>query len=176
MPIYISKSGQRYGPYSVEEIKRQLEAGRFTLDDFATADTGQSWCSLGGFPEFGPKASMVEWDAPNNLLIIRYCGRVKPAAVRECLEEVERRFETIQPGFRLLVDLTGLESMELSCAPDVEKIMQICNDKGVSAVARVIPDPRRDIGLQIMSYFHYGPEVRIVACATMDDAMKALSA
>ena len=51
--------------------------------------------------------------------------------------------------------------MDVACVPHLEHIMQLCDEKGVSAVVRAIPDPRRDIGLQIMSYFHYGPEVRI---------------
>jgi hypothetical protein len=41
-------------------------------------------------------------------------------------------------------------------------------------VVRVIPDPARDIGLQIMSLFHYGHDVRIVTCATLDEAQRAL--
>jgi hypothetical protein len=41
-------------------------------------------------------------------------------------------------------------------------------------VVRVIPDPTRDIGLQIMSYFHYDGAVRIVTCATLDEATEIL--
>jgi hypothetical protein len=37
-------------------------------------------------------------------------------------------------------------------------------------VFRVVPDPRRDIGMQIMSYFHYGADVRIVTCESMAEA------
>jgi hypothetical protein len=38
----------------------------------------------------------------------------------------------------------------------------------------VIPDPTIDIGLQIMSLFHYGHDVRIITCATLEEAMRAL--
>jgi hypothetical protein len=41
-------------------------------------------------------------------------------------------------------------------------------------VVRVIPDPHRDIGLQIMSYFHYKGDVRIVTCETLAEAAKTL--
>ena len=51
----------------------------------------------------------------------------------------------------------------------------MCNEKGVSAVVRAIPDPRRDIGLQIMSYFHYGPDVRITTCRRLEEAQELLA-
>ncbi len=65
--------------------------------------------------------------------------------------------------------------MDLACTPHLEKIMQCCNEKGVALVVRAIPHPQRDIGLQIMSHFHYGADVRIVTCASAEEALKALS-
>ena len=64
--------------------------------------------------------------------------------------------------------------MEVTCAPHLKRIMELCNAKGVSTVVRVIPDPRRDIGLQIMSSFHYGPDVRIQTCPSLDEATASL--
>ena len=65
--------------------------------------------------------------------------------------------------------------MDLACVPHLEKIMKLCNAKGVSAVVRVVPDKRRDIGLQIMSYFHYGPDVQIFTCNNLDEASAILA-
>jgi hypothetical protein len=42
-------------------------------------------------------------------------------------------------------------------------------------VVRVIPDPQKDIGLNILSLFHYRRRVRIVTCKTLAEAMKALA-
>ena len=39
---------------------------------------------------------------------------------------------------------------------------------------RIIPDPHKDIGFKILSLFHYRRRVRIVTCATLGEAMKAL--
>jgi hypothetical protein len=36
MQVYISKRGQRYGPYCIEELRQQLDSNVFTGDDFAT--------------------------------------------------------------------------------------------------------------------------------------------
>ena len=41
-------------------------------------------------------------------------------------------------------------------------------------VVRVIPDPYKDIGLNIVSLFHYPRRVRIVTCETLEEAMRAL--
>ena len=64
--------------------------------------------------------------------------------------------------------------MDVACAPHIEKAMDLCNEKGASIVVRVIPDPTRDIGLQIMSVFHYDGRVRIVTCTTLAEAEEIL--
>lgn len=122
-----------------------------------------------------PKPFLIEIDRTGNLLVLRYRGRVGVAEVEQCAQEMRETLETFQPGFRLLVDLAQLEVMDVLCAPPLENIMNLCNEKGVAAIARVIPDSKRDIGLQIMSYFHYDADVRIVTCTSADEAMSALS-
>jgi hypothetical protein len=52
--------------------------------------------------------------------------------------------------------------------------MDLCNEKGASLVVRVIPDPYRDIGMQIMSIFHYGGSVQILTCQTLAQANEIL--
>ena len=117
-----------------------------------------------------------ETDQPQNLLTIRYSGSVVRDEVERGLEEVRAALAKLQSGFRLLADLTDLQSMEVACAPIIEKAMDMCNAKGTSMVVRVIPDPTRDIGMQIMSLFHYGNDVRIVTCETLDEAKNILRA
>ena len=53
--------------------------------------------------------------------------------------------------------------------------MDMCNEKGVEMVVRLIPDPHKDIGLNIMSLFHYRRRVRLVTCETLAEAMKILA-
>ena len=104
----------------------------------------------------------VELDQPANALTIAYAGGVTLEQAHLCAEEVQVALAKLQPGFRLLVDLTELKSMALACSPVIGRIMEMCNAAGVAEVVRIIPDPTRDIGLQIMSFFHYGNDVRIV--------------
>jgi anti-anti-sigma regulatory factor len=116
----------------------------------------------------------LEVDQPKNVLIIRYSGHVEPHETEEDLEQIRSGLTKLQSGFRLLVELTKLEAMDVACAPSIEKAMDLCNEKGVSIVVRVIPDPHRDIGLRIMSYFHYGGDVRILTCETLAQAAELL--
>ena len=175
MQIYVSKSGQRYGPYAVKELRAAVLSNFFQPEDFASCDDGHTWLPISEVPGLGSIAYTVESDAEGGLLIIRYRGRVAAEDVACCAEEVADALATMPSGFRFLVDLTGLESMDLACVPHLEKIMKLCNAKGVSAVVRVVPDKRRDIGLQIMSYFHYGPDVQIFTCNNLDEASAILA-
>jgi hypothetical protein len=82
----------------------------------------------------------------------------------------------IKPGFRLLTDLSSLESMSASCATDLGEMMNLCNGKGIGAVIRVVPDPRKDIGFTLMSRFHYGNRVEVKTYETLADAIQSLAA
>lgn len=116
----------------------------------------------------------LEIDIPRNLLVIRYHGHVTAAETAESHDRIIAGLDQMQAGFGLLADLTDLQSMDVACAPDIEATMDYANSKGVKVVVRVIPDPTRDIGLQIMSRFHYGANVQILTSATLAEAMKVL--
>lgn len=117
----------------------------------------------------------VTLDQAANTLTILYGGRVTPDETRLCAEEVALAVTILQPDFRLIVDLTGLEAMDVSCSPVIAKIMKACDEAGVAEVLRIIPDPTRDIGLQIMSFFHYRPDVVIRTCASAREAEELLA-
>jgi len=113
-------------------------------------------------------------DKPANLLKIVYTGRVPAAEASACAEKIRTLLNDIQPGFRMLTDLRGLESMDLGCVPFIENVMDWCDDAGIDEVVRIIPDPHKDIGLNIMSLFHYRRGVQIVTCQTIEQAKAAL--
>ena len=111
-----------------------------------------------------------EVDEPKRLLVIRYRGVVEAEETEKGWEQIRNGLTKLQSGFRLLADLSELQSMDVACAPFIEKAMDMCNEKGASMVVRVIPDPHRDIGLQIMSTFHYAGDVQIFTCETLAQA------
>ena len=175
MHIYVSKNGQRYGPYTLEELRWEVRTNVFRPEHFASIDDCRTWEPISAVPGIGPLVYEVEADPSHHLLTIRYRGYVRSSAVGRCMKEVDAALTNIGPGFGLLVDLSELESMETDCAPQIQRIMELCSSKGVSAIVRVVPNPQRDIGLQIMSCFHYGDEVQIATCRTLEEAKAILA-
>ena len=115
------------------------------------------------------------FDKTKNLLRVRFCGHVDADEAKQCTEQMALLLSDATPGFRLLTDLTGLESMDTACVPFIRRAMDLCNKHGVSTVIRVIPDPHKDIGFNILSLFHYGHEIHIVTCENLAAAMQALA-
>jgi len=116
----------------------------------------------------------VTLNQAENTLTIAYRGHVAPNETRVCEEEVKFALTVLEPNFRLIVDLTGLDSMDISCSPVIASIMEKCNAAGVAEVLRIIPDPTRDIGLQILSFFHYSSDVYVHTCASLAEANELL--
>jgi hypothetical protein len=117
----------------------------------------------------------LEADKLQNLLKISFSQHVGSEDTSRIEEKMPALVAGLRPGFRLLTDLSGLESMDLACVPHIERLMDLCDKQGVGMVVRVIPDPHKDIGLNILSLFHYQRRVRIVTCKDMDEAMKAVA-
>jgi hypothetical protein len=82
----------------------------------------------------------------------------------------------INPGFRLLTDLTSLECMDAGCSTDLGEMMSLCDAKGISAVLTVVPHPKKDIGFALMEPFHYGKDVEMTTHETLADAIQSLAA
>ena len=113
-------------------------------------------------------------DAAGKVLTMSYNQHVGAEDMRSCLGTVRDLMENLKPGFFLLTDLSNLVSMEASCAPDIGAIMELCSAKGMSAVVRVIPDPNKDIGFDIISQFHHHTPVKTQTHESLAEAIKSL--
>ena len=119
---------------------------------------------------------LAEIDRSHRLLKITFADHVAPEDARFCLQRLQSLLADIQPGFRLLSDLSGIKSMPTTTAPFIGQIMDLCVDRGLESVVRVLPsEPRNDIGYAILSQFHYGPDVRIVTCDNVEQAASHLA-
>lgn len=116
----------------------------------------------------------IEVDKPKNLLKMAFAQHVTLDETRRWREQLAGLLTELQPGFRLLSNLSALEIMDPDCAAEIEFGMDLLNNAGISKVVRVIPDPRKDIGFNIMSHFHYRRGVKIVTCETLKEALQAL--
>jgi hypothetical protein len=116
----------------------------------------------------------VEIDPVRNLVRTRYFGSVMAADMKNGAKQVEALLPQVRAGFVVLADMSGLELMELDCGPHIARIMDLCKAHGVSMVVRVIPDPKKDIGINILSLIHYRGKVKLVTCDTLAEAEKIL--
>src|SRR5690349_7642009 len=103
----------------------------------------------------------VEIDRSKRLLVMNALRRVTEEEANLVAQRVCQVLHDVAPGFRVLADFRWLESMDPTAAPHIARIMDTLAEKGVSSVTRVMPDPHKDIGLNILSQFHYGPEIEI---------------
>lgn len=118
----------------------------------------------------------VEFDGSKRLLVISTAGRVTAEHVRAAAKRVGKLLQHVGPGFCVLADFRLLDSMDSAAARHIAEIMDALTEKGIASVARVVPDPHKDIGLNILSQFHYGPEIQIRTFATLADALQSVAA
>src|SRR5215470_6000314 len=114
-------------------------------------------------------------DKGQNLLRMTFRGHVTADEAKASTDQLGALIAQMMQGFRLLTDMSTLETMDTACIPYIRNSMDLLNKQGVATVVRVIPDPHKDIGFNILSLFHYRPDVHIVTCRTLEEAMKALA-
>lgn len=109
------------------------------------------------------------------LLCLSYIGQVRSEELAREMENIQSLLAELSPGFRLLVDLSGLDSMKQDCVQEIGRVMELIDKAGVGLVVRVIPNPAKDIGLNILGIFHYPHRPQIVTCGSMTDAGRCLA-
>jgi anti-anti-sigma regulatory factor len=117
----------------------------------------------------------IEADRSKRLVVISVAGSVSAAEVKEAAKRVREIVHEIAPGFRALIDYQWLEKMETAAAQYIAEMMDALASRGVSSVIRVVPDPHKDIGLNILSRFHYGPEIHVMTYESLADAVQGLA-
>ena len=117
----------------------------------------------------------VEIDRLKRLMVISALQRVTAEQAKLVAQQIRELLSDVAPGFRVLADFRWLESMDSAAAPHVAEIMDTLAEKRVASVTRVMPDPHKDIGLNILSQFHYGPEIQIATFETLADALQSLT-
>jgi len=113
-------------------------------------------------------------DRTKRLLLLNYVGNVTADELRNGLKEANALLADLPPGIRILADFGRMESMDADSPRELGRLMESADRKGVEMVARVIPDPTKDIGLNILAAFHYRKPLPTVTCASMEEAAKEL--
>ena len=118
----------------------------------------------------------VELDRSKRLLVISAAQKVRAEDAKMAAQRIREMLQDVAPGFRVLADFRGLQSMDSAAARHIARIMDALAEKGVASVTRVMPDPHKDIGLNILSQFHYGPDVTLTTFETLADAVQSIAA
>ena len=118
----------------------------------------------------------VELDRSKRLLVISAAQKVTAEEAKMAAQRIGDVLQDVAPGFRVLADFRGLQSMDSAAARHIAEIMDALAEKEVASVTRIIPDPRKDIGLNILSQFHYGPDVTLTTFETLADAVQSIAA
>ena len=98
---------------------------------------------------------LVSSNPIKNLLMLRYIDRVKRQDFEWVHSDLLALLAGLKPGLRVLVDCTQLEHMSHDCISPIGDLMELIDQRGAELIVRVIPDPYKDIGLNILTAFHY---------------------
>jgi len=103
-----------------------------------------------------------------------YSQHVGVEQMEDGLETVRGLMAHLKPGFLLLTDLSNLESMDIACASALGGIMDLCSENEMSTVVRVIPDPTKDIGFDLISKFHHHSPIKTQTYENLAEAIADL--
>jgi hypothetical protein len=109
------------------------------------------------------------------VLHLNFIGDVRVPDLEHSRDEMVLLLADLQVGFRVLTDLSLLKSMDVACGAEISRMMDIFADKGMSTVIRVIPEPQKDIGFNILAAFHYERHIRTVTYESMEEAVRFLN-
>jgi anti-anti-sigma regulatory factor len=117
---------------------------------------------------------LVTSNKSKQLLYLCFVGTVRAEEFPGGREDVTTQLAGLSPGFRYLVDLTDLEFMGVECMAELGQLMELIGQADVGLLVRVIPDPSKDIGMNILTVFHYPHQLKVVTCQNLAEAVRAL--
>src|ERR1700744_4914591 len=111
---------------------------------------------------------------PKRLLYLCYIDQVSVAELERGYEELKALLDEFPSGYRMLTDMSRLESVDLNAVDIIGKTMELLEQKGLEIIVRVVPDSSKDFGFKIIGIFHYKSRPRVVMCETMLEAARVV--
>jgi hypothetical protein len=118
---------------------------------------------------------LVTTNREKRLLHMSFIGHVTAEELEQGGKDLVALLADFPANLHLLADLERLQFMGEDCVEQLGKNMELLDRHGVELVVRVISDPTKDIGLSILTVFHYRNPPRTVICKTMEEAARVLS-
>ncbi len=94
---------------------------------------------------------LAETNKVKGFLHLSFIGHVQAEELNQGRDEVVLLLAELPAGFRLITDLSHLESMDMACGEEIARMMDLCEQKGLGLMIRVSPDPQKDIGFNILT-------------------------
>jgi hypothetical protein len=113
-------------------------------------------------------------DDSGRILTVSYSHHVTAKHVENCRRRIRDDMQHLRPGFALLSDLTHLKTMDADCAESLGAMIELCSSREMNLSVWVIPDPSKDIGLNLISLFHCWRPVRTHTRTNLAEAVKCL--
>ena len=111
---------------------------------------------------------------PKNLILFSLIGSVQTKELHQARSEAAQLLDGLSPGFTFVTDFTNVESLSSDVAPEIGLLMELSEKREVGLVIRVVPDSSKDIGMNILTTFHYHQPPRVITCQSMLEAAEAL--
>jgi hypothetical protein len=118
---------------------------------------------------------LVTINKPRKLAWFSYIGHVTVEDLQRNRADLEVMLAELPPDFQLLADLSRVDAFDMACVPEIGKTMELLEHRKVGLIVRLVPDPGKDIGFNIISAFHYKNRPRTATCETMEQAGRLLS-
>jgi anti-anti-sigma regulatory factor len=124
------------------------------------------------YPKKGRGSSVINisYNQQQNTVFIEFVGKIDAAEGEQHFPNLPKVIPQHGKGFTLLVDLSLVESMDPKILKSITKAMDLMNASGVTKVIRVIPRLDQDIGLNIVSIFHYSKNVNVITVQSRKEA------
>lgn len=116
----------------------------------------------------------VSYDGEHNTAIVEFQGNIDATQAEQFFLDVEKVLPKHAKGFKLLADFSSVETMELEVQRAIKKAMEFFNERGVTEILRVIPDPALEIGFNAMSASRYSKEVKVHTLRSRQEAQAHL--
>lgn|GEM_PF-378321 len=137
--------------------------------------TRRNYGPLGCFIDFREDMFSLTVNKDGDELVIIFGGYFDLRQAGQFYKQTSEVIPKLKKGFSVLTDMSSLEHMDIGVKPYIEKTMDLLNKHGVSKVIRIIPDQGKDIGLSILSLFHYSAGVAVHVCKSHQEAGEHLS-
>ena len=108
------------------------------------------------------------------LISVSLKGIITSDACHELIQKIREIMPEMSPGFAYLNDMTLVDELKFETYQQHIEIMAMLRDHGLTKVARVLGDEKKDIGLKVASLFHYDGVVSSNHYSTITQALSAL--